>query len=191
MDREREKLLIAKAKKNIEAFEELYDWYLPRIYGYILNRVAHRQEAEDLTSQTFAKVLANLPRYEERGISFGAWVYRIATNVIIDRVRKKKELLMDPEIIRECIAAERVSSPEEDFWTRQKAENMQLCLRRLKTDYQNVLALKFFEELDNKEIAAILDCRPGAVAVKVHRALKALKKEVEGTVSLNNNYVES
>ncbi|NIP33131.1 sigma-70 family RNA polymerase sigma factor [Candidatus Saccharibacteria bacterium] len=179
MDREREKILVAKAQKNIEAFDELYDYYLPKIFGYILNRVGHRQEAEDLTSQTFAKVLANLSRYEERGVSFSAWVYRIATNVIIDNARKKKEYSMDPEIIKERVAGTRTASPEEQVCLLETGEEMRYCLDQLKEDYQNVLTLKFFEELDNREIAKILDCRPSAVAVKVHRALKALKKEFE------------
>lgn len=190
MDRQREKFLIAQAKKNIEAFEELYDWYLPRIFGYILNRVGHREEAEDLTSQTFAKVLANLPRYEERGISFGAWVYRIATNTIIDRSRKKKEYIMDPDIIRECVSGEKITSPEEDMMLMQNSEALRSCLSHLKAEHQSVLALKFFEELDNGEIAEIIGCRPGTVAVKVHRALKALKKEVDRLNLLKKtNYV--
>jgi RNA polymerase sigma-70 factor (ECF subfamily) len=179
MDREREKLLIAKAKQNIEAFEELYDYYLPKIFGYILNRVGHRQEAEDLTSQTFAKVLANLGRYEERGISFSAWVYRIATNTIIDNSRKKKEFAMDPEIIRESLAGTSTISPEEQVCLLETGEELRHCLDQLKDDYQEVLSLKFFEELNNNEIAEILECKPSAVAVKVHRALKALKKEVD------------
>lgn len=179
MDREREKILVAKAKENVEAFEELYDYYLPKIYGYILNRVGHRQEAEDLTSQTFAKVLNALGRYEERGVSFSAWVYRIATNAIIDNARKKKEYAMDPELIKECVAGQRTASPEEQVCLLETGEEMRHCLEAIKEDYQNVLTLKFFEELNNKEIAQILGCRPSAVAVKVHRALKALKKEVE------------
>lgn len=179
MDREHEKKLVVKAQENIEAFDELYDYYLPKIFGYILNRVGHRQEAEDLTSQTFAKVLANLGRYEDRGISFSAWVYRIATNVIIDHARKKKEYSMDPEIIKERIAGTRTASPEEQVCLLETGEEMRYCLEQLKEDYQNVLTLKFFEELDNREIAKIMDCRPSAVAVKVHRALKALKKEFD------------
>jgi len=179
MDREQEKLLVLKAKENIEAFDELYDYFLPKIFGYILNRVGHRQEAEDLTSQTFAKVMANINRYEDRGVSFSAWVYRIATNVIIDSVRKKKEFVMDPEIIKEKVASTRTASPEETVCLLEVGEELRHCLDKLKDDYQNVLTLKFFEELDNREIAKILDCRASAVAVKVHRALKALKKEFE------------
>jgi len=190
MDREREKLLIYKAKQNIEAFEELYDYYLPKIFGYILNRVGHRQEAEDLTSQTFAKVLASLGRYEDRGISFSAWVYRIATNVIIDNSRKKKEYAMDPEIIREHVAGTKIVSPDEQVCLLETGEELRHCLDQLKDDYQEVLSLKFFEELDNHEIAEILGCKPSAVAVKVHRALKALRNEVENfQLKQNGNYV--
>lgn len=179
MDRAQEKILVLKAKENIEAFDKLYDYLLPKIFGYIFNRVGHRQEAEDLTSQTFAKVMANIYRYEDRGVSFSAWVYRIATNVIIDNARKKKEFAMDPEIIKEKVANTRTASPEETVCLLESGEELRFCLDKLKDDYQNVLSLKFFEELDNSEIAKILDCRPSAVAVKVHRALKALRKEYE------------
>jgi RNA polymerase sigma-70 factor (ECF subfamily) len=179
MEREREQLLVLKAKENIVAFDELYDYLLPKIFGYIMNRVGHRQEAEDLTSQTFAKVMASINRYEDRGVSFSAWVYRIATNVIIDNSRKKKEFAMDPEIIKERVAGTRTASPEETVCLLEAGEELRHCLDKLKDDYQNVLTLKFFEELDNREIAEILDCRPSAVAVKVHRALKALKIEFD------------
>lgn len=189
MDREQEKLLVLKAKENIEAFDELYDYFLPKIFGYILNRVGHRQEAEDLTSQTFAKVMANINRYEDRGVSFSAWVYRIATNVIIDSARKKKEFVMDPEIIKEKVASTRTASPEESVCLLEVGEELRHCLDKLKDDYQNVLTLKFFEELDNREIAKILDCRASAVAVKVHRALKALRKEFEEFKASQNDEI--
>ena len=191
MDREREQQLVNQARMNIEAFEELYDYYLPKIYGYILNRVGHRQEAEDLTSQTFAKVLASLARYEDRGISFSAWVYRIATNVIIDNARKRKEYAMDPEIIMDSVSTKQVYSPEEQICLLESGEELRHCMEQLKDDYQSVLSMKFFEQMDNREIAEVLECRPSAVAVKVHRALKALRIEVEKfQISQNENYVE-
>ncbi|MDD4995412.1 MAG: RNA polymerase sigma factor [Patescibacteria group bacterium] len=179
MDRNKERLLVIQAKRNMQAFEELYYYYLPKIFGYIMNRVGHRQEAEDLTSQTFAKALANLGRYEERGISFGAWIYRIATNVIIDNARKKKEWAMDPEVIRERVADTCPISPQESVCLLETGEELRECLDQLKPEYQEVLSLKFFEELDNHEIAVILGCRASAVAVRVHRALKSLRQIAE------------
>jgi len=92
---ENEAQIVEMAKKDDQAFEVLYDFYFPKIYGYIYKRVGSFDVAQDLVSITFIKVFNNLDGYQYKGYSFSAWIYRIATNNLIDYYRKanrKKEI---------------------------------------------------------------------------------------------------
>src|SRR5262245_1879518 len=92
----REKKLIEAAKRDPARFAELYEANFSRVYGYIARRIRDRAVAEDLTSDVFHQALANLPRFEWRGIPFGAWLIRIAANAISDRAKraaKEQEIL--------------------------------------------------------------------------------------------------
>src|SRR6476659_4156793 len=83
-----ERLLIEAAQKNPARFAELYEENFDRVYAYISRRVRDRSEAEDLTSEVFHQALANLSRFEWRGVPFAAWLFRIAANAIIDRSKR-------------------------------------------------------------------------------------------------------
>lgn len=180
MDRELERQLIEKAKENAAAFEELYSHYLPKIYGFLLNRIGQKELAEDLTSEVFAKALANISKFNDRGVPFAAWLFRIARNTLIDYTRKKKEILTDavesfePEPDHaEAGAVAGLIHDEKKLFIRKTMKN-------LPEKYQTVLSLKFFEELSNEEIAEIIGCQKNAVAVRVHRALRLMKKHLVG-----------
>jgi len=95
---EHEAELVERAKTDDRAFTILYDYYFPKIYGYIYKRVGNFDLAEDLVSSIFLKVFTNIGAYKEQGYSFSAWVYRIATNKLIDHYRKagqKKVVSLD------------------------------------------------------------------------------------------------
>jgi hypothetical protein len=83
-----ERLLIEAAQKDPARFAEIYELNFNRVYGFIARRVGSRDIAEDLTSDVFHKALAGLPRFEWRGVPFGAWLIRIASNAIIDRAKR-------------------------------------------------------------------------------------------------------
>lgn len=180
MDRELERQLIKKAQENAAAFEELYNHYLPKIYGFLLNRTGQKELAEDLTSEVFAKALANLGKYDDRGAPFAAWLFRIARNSLIDWSRKKKEILTDAlesyEPAPEHVAVGAVAGLVQD----ERKIFIRKTIEHLPEKYQTVLSLKFFEELSNDEIAEIVGCQKNAVAVRVHRALRLMKKHLVG-----------
>ena len=90
MDLEQEKGLVERARKDAEAFGELYDLYYPKVFGYILRRTASVEIAQDITSEVFFKVLKNPGQFCWRGIPFSSWLYRIATNEIASYFRKNK-----------------------------------------------------------------------------------------------------
>src|SRR6266496_2812120 len=83
-----ERLLIEEAQKDSARFAELYENNFDRVYAYIARRVSDRNDAEDLTSEVFHQALAGLPRFEWRGVPFAAWLFKIASNAIIDRSKR-------------------------------------------------------------------------------------------------------
>ncbi len=178
MDRELERQLIKKAQENAAAFEELYNHYLPKIYGFLLNRTGQKELAEDLTSEVFAKALANLASYDDRGAPFAAWLFRIARNALIDFSRKKKEILTDTAETLEPAPAHLETGAMANLENDERRILIRKAMENLPEKYQTVLSLKFFEELTNDEIAEIVGCQKNAVAVRVHRALRLLKKHL-------------
>jgi len=166
-----EQELVKKAKDSLKAFDEIYEFYLPRIFGYVLNRSGSREIAEDVTSQTFFKAMSNIKSFRYRGYSFGSWLYRIAHNALMDYYRKSPNTAdVDPDEMK-----------SENQGTEEKAENIERkkvvlrVLRKLPEQYQQILSLRFFEEMTNEEIAEILGCRKATLAVKLHRSLQAFK----------------
>lgn len=174
MDLTQERDLVEKAKESLKAFDKLYEHYLPKIYGYVLNRSANREVAEDVTSKTFIKAMTKIQTFKYQGYSFGAWLYRIAHNNLMDYYRKNPLL--------GTVDAQKVESQEK---TDRKAEDLERqgiilqALSKLPKQYQQVLSLKFFEELTNEEIAEVLGCRKETLAVKLHRSLRAFKKVLQ------------
>src|SRR5436853_207691 len=104
-----EKRLIEAAQRDPARFAGLYELYFERIYSYCVRRVRERSEAQDLTSEVFHHALANLRRYEYRGISFAAWLYRIAANAIADRAQElAREQAVDPPDIASDLDMEEI-----------------------------------------------------------------------------------
>lgn len=180
MDRELERQLIKKAQENVAAFEELYKYYLPKIYGFLLNRTRQKELAEDLTSEVFAKALAGLAKYDDRGIAFSAWLFRIARNTLIDHSRKKKEIITDTIESYEPAPDHSSHGVATDLEMDEKKMLIRKTIVNLPEKYQTVLSLKFFEEMSNDEIAEIVGCGKGAVAVRIHRALRLMQKHLLG-----------
>ena len=176
MNKDRERKLVEQAKESINAFSELYDHYLPKIYRYVLNRVGNKEVAEDLTSKIFLKALQNLDRFEYT-ISFSSWIYRIAHNTVIDFYRTNRKYVVSIESIEYLLKSD--SKTERPAEQADLSRKMLSLLKQLPKSYQEVLSLRFFEEQSNEEIAEILDCSTNNVGVKIHRALKAFRKQVK------------
>lgn len=176
---EDEKELVLRAKNGDgAAFGALYDNHLPAIYRFILLKVGGRKgEAEDLTHEVFLSAWKNIERFEFQGFPFSSWLYRIARNAVIDHYRTaKKNVSLDN--VPEDIVAERPETGDKiDIAIAFKS--VQVHLAKLEPVYQDVLIMKFVEDLSNQEIAKALEKTEGAVRVIQHRALKQLKKYME------------
>src|SRR5437667_11486742 len=93
---EQERLLIEAAQKDPRRFAELYEANFERVYAFVIRRVQNRHEAEDLTAEVFRHALANLSRFEWRGVPFAVWLFRIAANAITDRWKQLSKQSPDP-----------------------------------------------------------------------------------------------
>ncbi len=177
---EAEKQLIERARLgDSDSFGRLYDHYGPAIYRFIAIRVTVREEAEDLTHEVFLSAWQKLPTYKERGFPFGSWLYRIARNRVIDYWRTKKIYLSldDPEQeIGEQLPDENSSSPASELDTNISLEEIKSAIKDLSPNQQDVLILRFVEDLSPAEIAKILNKREGTIRILQFRAIKSLKR---------------
>ncbi len=158
-----------------QALTALYNHYFERIYRFIFYRVSHKETAEDLTEDVFVKLFAKLKDLEQTG-AFEGWLFQIARNQVIDYYRSKKQ----------TIAIEDVENTLEYETNIVDVVNLQTeqivfikLLKELAPEQQQVIKLKFLEELDNAVIAQMLNKTEGAVRVIQHRAIAKLKELID------------
>ncbi|HYF05543.1 MAG TPA: RNA polymerase sigma factor [Patescibacteria group bacterium] len=165
---------IAKAAKNgdIDSFSDLYTATFERIYKFVYFRVGHKETAEDIAEDVFINAYSSIHKLEQPKIVL-AWLYQIAKNKIIDHYRSKKsidDLTVVEDSLRYSVAP--VEIPESDFEQKRLME----ALKQLPHEQREVLTLKFFEDLDFDEIAAIIGKSNGNVRVIQHRGIQKLTK---------------
>jgi len=159
-----------------EALEELYLIHFDRIYGYLHVSVGNKHDAEDLTTQTFLKMIESINKFRWQSAPFSAWLFRIAHNLAMDHFRARRR--WQPE--------EEVPEPEPDEATSAEAGALQSIGRKsmlelideLSPEQQQVLTLKFVFNFRNADVAKILGKTEGAIKSLQHRALASLQKQV-------------
>lgn len=174
---DRENQIIENAVRGeASAFGLLYDYYHPKIYRFVLIKVGHREEAEDLTHQVFLNAWQNIGRYRDVGHPFSSWLYQIARNQITDFYRTtRKDVSLDAVQENYFVAPVRM---DVNLDRSIEMRRVQEVLATLKPDYQDVIIMRFVEELSIKEVAAALGKSEGAVKLIQHRALGELKKKL-------------
>ncbi len=166
--------LAHRAKTEDAAFTLLYERYFPKIYAYVFRRIGQVQTTEDIVSATFEKVFLHLDQFKPGSGTFQAWVYRIATNQVIDHIRKhKRVILVAPEDFPEPLHS--AQDDVEEIIKKQDAEAIRTGIQQLPERYQKVITLKYFSQLSTLELAEILNISPNNVGVLVCRALKKLQ----------------
>jgi RNA polymerase sigma-70 factor (ECF subfamily) len=175
-----ERLLIEAAQKDPARFAQLYENNFERVYAYIVRRVGNRAETEDLTSEVFHHALANLKRFEWRGIPFVAWLFRIAANLISDRWQRtgRERIREGINDEREQIESARVS-PVEIEEVERRATLFRL-VETLPVEQRRVVVLRFVEQKSIKEVAQEIRKTEGAVKQLQFRALTTLRTRMEG-----------
>jgi RNA polymerase sigma-70 factor (ECF subfamily) len=169
--------LVGQAKQgDRRALEKLYLMHFDRIYSYLHLSVGNRHDAEDLTNQTFVRMLESIDRFEWRTVPISAWLFRIAHNLAMDHFRAGRRWQPEEEPLE----------PEPDEWHTAEDEALEAIGRRsmlamiedLSRDQQQVLTLKFVFNFSNGEVASILGKTEGAIKSLQHRALATLQRQL-------------
>lgn len=161
-----------------EAFGQLYERYVRKIYNYIYYRTGNVNEAEDLTAKVFHRAFRHIENYNERGVPFSAWLYRIAHNLVANWYRdrsRKKEVTLDEQLP----SSFQFDFPESAIEKSQESEKLMKAIRKLPPERQQLIILKFVEGLSNLEIGVIMRKSEGAIKSLYHRTLESLRKEIE------------
>jgi RNA polymerase sigma-70 factor (ECF subfamily) len=158
-----------------EALEELYLLHFDRIYSYLHMSVGNRHDAEDLTTQTFLKMLESIKRFRWQSAPFSAWLFRIAHNLAMDHFRAARRWQPEDEV-PEPPGSEELSAEEEALQAIGR-ESMLELIEKLSHEQKQVLTLKFVFNFPNAEVGTILGKTEGAIKSLQHRALVSLQKQ--------------
>jgi RNA polymerase sigma-70 factor (ECF subfamily) len=167
--------LIEQAKTDPDAFGQLYELYVDKIYNYIYYRLGNHHEAEDLTAKVFYRALNNIGRYNHKGAPFTAWLYRIAHNLVVNWHRDNQR--------RQVVALEHLdlsgATQENPLHAAEQSNEQEILLaaiQRLPRERQELLMLKFVEKMSNAEIGQVMGRSEGAIKSLYHRTLVSLKE---------------
>ena len=170
---EEQGLVLRAQEQDGEAFAELYERYFDKIYRYVTLRMGDRTEAEDITQQVFLKALKSLPSFKWRNVPFGAWLFRIAHNQVVDHLRKKQRRPSVPVENVELVADD---DPQRAAEQGHEIERVMNAARQLTIAQQQVISLRFAGELPVAEVARIMGRSQGAVKALQHSAIVALRR---------------
>lgn len=161
------------------ALTALYNHYFERLYRFIYYRVSHKETAEDLTEEVFVKVFKNL-RTLEQPAAFEGWLFQIARNLVIDYYRSKRPVVPLEEIENTLEYETNIV----DLVNLQTEQTIFIkLLKELSPEQQQVIKLKFLEDIDNAAIAQIMEKTEGAIRVIQHRAISKLKELIDDLVN--------
>ncbi|MDR4888393.1 RNA polymerase sigma factor SigW [Fredinandcohnia sp. QZ13] len=166
------------------AFAEIVEFYKDKVFQICYRMLGNRHEAEDIAQEAFIRAYVNIHSYDLNK-KFSTWLYRIATNLSIDRIRKKKpDYYLDAELagsdgltMYSQIAAD-AALPEDELETMELQELIQSEIMKLPDKYRSVIVLKYIEEFSLKEISGILDLPVGTVKTRIHRGREALRNQL-------------
>jgi RNA polymerase sigma-70 factor, ECF subfamily len=179
-------LLTRAGQGDKEAFGLLYERYMGRIYNYVYYRTGNQYDAEDLTARVFFRAMHHITNYQNRGLPFSAWLYRIAHNLVANWHRdnsRRKEIPLEDCVVSGHI---RHDYPETALVQTEERERLLRMIRKLTPDRQQLLILKFVEHMTNAEIGQVMGRTEGAVKSLYHRTLLALREDLDGVDSIDD-----
>ncbi|MBI5876042.1 MAG: sigma-70 family RNA polymerase sigma factor [Chloroflexi bacterium] len=175
-----ESRLLRRARRNdSEAWSHIYDLYYPRIYAFMLARIRDSMLAEDLAADVFVNALRAINTYEERGLAFIAWLYRIAHNRLIDHYRRSGRTGTD-SLDEMDETGDRLDDKAITTSGGLDLEriDLQQAVGRLTAEQQQIVQLRFVEGMTSEQVATVMSKSVAAVKIMQHRALKALKQSL-------------
>src|SRR5919204_3941386 len=162
------------------AFGELYDQHVDAVYRYVLYRVREPSDAEDLTSEVFTRAFANIHRYRWQGKSFLAWLYTIARNAVTDRRRRDRPTV---DLDNAYGVAEDGPTAHERAVHGEAVDALRGAVKHLTAEQQEVIVLRFVENLSSRQVAKVLGKNEGAIRALQFRALGRLRKLLTSEVA--------
>ncbi len=178
---EDEKQLVERAQDGEgDAFGSLYDYYLPKIYRFVLLKVSHREEAEDLTHLAFLRAWENIDDYVFEGFSFGSWLYRIARNLVIDHYRSVSRSGNEVQIedyIEEIASAD--TPIDIDVDRKMDWAKVLTAMKELTDTERDIIIMRFVDDLPHEEVAKVIGKSVGATKLAQHRAIKRLQTKLK------------
>lgn len=177
-EKSEEQILALAASGDEEAFAWLYQKYINRIYNYVYFRTGSAADAEDLTAKVFMRAMKHIRNYRDLGLPFSAWLYRIAHNLVANWHRdngRRKEIPLDDALPLPILG----KHPESEVVRREETEKLLRILRKLPPERQQLIILKFVDQLSNAEIGEIMGKSEGAIKSLYHRTLLSLREEYE------------
>jgi RNA polymerase sigma-70 factor (ECF subfamily) len=167
-----EQLLIEAAQRDPARFGDLYERHFDRIYAFVARRVGNRDAAQDITADVFHRALANIGKYESRGVPFSAWLFRITANAIAD---KWKNAAKESGTSSGTRATEETDAGKSDFDAGEHRAQLFQSVRTLPADQRRVIQMRFAEEKSIRDIAQSLRKTEGAIKQLQFRALQNLR----------------
>jgi len=170
--------VIALAKEDQFHFGVLYDQYFDQIFRFVFKRLGGNEDvAGDVTQQTFLKAMANLEKYEDRGLPFSSWLYRIAQNEVSMYFRKKKKNFAVPIDENRVLEVATEASLSNEYMTTEQQEKLIEMLNGLESDHLDLIELRFFQELSFKQIAEIYKISEANAKMRTYRILERINKQ--------------
>lgn len=173
--------LVRRSASDSEAFGLLYERHVRKIYNYIYYRTGDHHEAEDLTARVFQRALRHVGAFQDMGVPFSAWLYRIAHNLVANWHRDRSRRPVVP-LEEHLVLTPGTQHPEALAVAREQGDALLRVVRRLPEERQQLLILKFAERLSNAEIGQIMGRTEGAIKSLYHRTLSSLREEYERQV---------
>jgi RNA polymerase sigma-70 factor (ECF subfamily) len=178
------------------AFAELVELYKDKIFHLGYRMLNQKQEAEDVVQETFLRVYKNLDRYDENQ-KFSTWIYRIATNLCIDRLRKRKpSYSIDAEMTDgegtdwHSMLASDDAGPDEELILSETQQNIREAIQTLPDKYKSVVILRYLHDMSLQEIGEVLEMPVTTVKTRVHRGREFLRKKLDSEYG-DNKYTDN
>ncbi len=175
-----EKKLIKDSRKDKSNFSPLYKHYKKYIHEFFSYRVSEETSAEELTSTVFEKALKSLDNFQWQGVSFSAWLYKIARNTLIDYYRNNEKRKKITNLDRTYDLPSKEKSPHEQIETMFEEDLLHKILNKLNTREREIIYMKFFDGYTNKLIAKITGLSETNVGTIVYRTIRKLRKIYQG-----------
>jgi len=185
MDAHVKKRVIQAKKGDQTAFAEFVDMYKDRVFNISFRMLGNRHEAEDIAQEAFIRAYVNIDTFDHMR-KFSTWLFRIATNLCIDRLRKKKpdyhldaELSGTDGLTMYAKIADDGELPDAQVESMELQDQIHQAILKLSNIYRPVIILRYIEELSLKEISEVLDLPLGTVKTRIHRGREALRKQLQ------------